>query len=255
MDTITPKQLEILTLIYRFRFLNRTQLQTLLKHKDTKRINIWLKDLTDKNILGRIYSTKLKENTKPAIYHLATKSRKILLDQEETSKKILNRAYRDKNASQKLIGHCLFLADIYLLLKNESLKNKQELSFYTKTDLTDHSYLPYNRSDAYISLKTKKQIKRYFLEIIDEGTPRFMLRKKISQYIEYFDEGTWKNRTLHDNPSLLFICPNQNLKDFLYKHIAQVLEEETSDLQFFLSLKSAIQVEGITPSTWQLVTE
>lgn len=255
MDTITPKQLEILTLIYRFRFLNRTQLQTLLNHKDPKRINIWLKDLTDKNILGRIYSTKLKENTKPAIYHLATKSRKILLDQEYTNEKILNRAYRDKNASQKLINHCLFLADIYLLLKNESLKNKQELSFYTKTDLADHNYLPYNRPDAYISLKTKRQTKRYFLEIIDEGTPRFMLRKKISQYIEYFDEGTWKNRTLHNNPSLLFICPNQNLKDFLYKHIAQVLEEETSDLQFFLSLKSTIQVEGITPSTWKLVTE
>lgn len=255
MDTITPKQLEILTLIYRFRFLNRTQLQTLLNHKDTKRINTWLKDLTDKNILGRIYSTKLKENTKPAIYHLATKSRKILLDQEDTNEKILNRAYRDKNASQKLINHSLFLADVFLLLKNDSLSNNQELHFFTKTELADHTYLPYNRPDAYIALKDKKQSKRYFLEIIDEGTPRFMLRKKISQYIEYFDEGIWKNRTLHDNPSLLFICPNQSIKEFLYKHIAQVLEEETSDLQFFLSLKSEIQIEGITPSTWQLVTE
>ncbi len=255
MDTITPKQLEILTLIYRFRFLNRTQLQTLLNHKDTKRINIWLKDLTDKNILGRIYSTKLKENTKPAIYHLATKSRKILLNQDDTNEKILNRAYRDKNASQKLINHSLFLADVFLLLKNDSLSNNQELHFFTKTELADHTYLPYNRPDAYIALKDKKQSKRYFLEIIDEGTPRFMLRKKISQYIEYFDEGIWKNRTLHDNPSLLFICPNQSIKEFLYKHIAQVLEEETSDLQFFLSLKSEIQIEGITPSTWQLVTE
>jgi len=256
MDTnITPKQLEILTLIYRFRFLNRHHIQTLLNHKDTKRINIWLKDLTNKNILGRIYSVKLKENTKPAIYHLATKSRKILLDQEDLNNKILNRVYRDKNASQKLINHCLFLADIYLLLRLESLKNHQELHFYTKTDLANHTYLPYNRPDAYISLKDKKQTRRYFLEVIDEKTPRFMLRKKISQYIEYFDEGTWKNRTLHNNPSLLFICPNQNIKDFLYKHIAQVLEEETSDLQFFLSLKSDIQVEGITPSTWQLVAE
>lgn len=255
MDTITPKQLEILTLIYRFRFLNRTQLQTLLNHKDTKRINTWLKDLTDKNILGRIYSTKLKENTKPAIYHLATKSRKILLDQEDTNEKILNRAYRDKNASQKLINHSLFLADVFLLLKNDSLSNNQKLHFFTKTELADHTYLPYNRPDAYIALKDKKQSKRYFLEIIDEGTPRFMLRKKISQYIEYFDEGIWKNRTLHDNPSLLFICPNQSIKEFLYKHIAQVLEEETSDLQFFLSLKSEIQIEGITTSTWQLVTE
>jgi hypothetical protein len=256
MDTtITPKQLEILTLIYRFRFLNRHHIQTLLNHKDTKTINIWLKDLTNKNILGRIYSSKLKENTKPAIYYLATKSRKVLLDQDNINEKILNRAYRDKNASSKLITHCLFLATFYLLLKEQTLKDKQTLHFHTKTDLVDHNYLPYNRPDAFIALETNKQTKRYFLEIIDEGTPRFMLRKKISQYIEYFDENTWKNRTLHNSPSLLFICPNQNIKDFLNKHIAQVLEEETSDLQFFLSLKSDIQAEGITPSTWQLVTE
>lgn len=255
MDTITPKQSEILTLIYRFRFLNRHQIQTLLNHKDPKRINSWLKDLTEKNILGRIYSTKLKENTKPAIYYLATKSRKILLEQENTNEKILRRAYRDKNASQKLINHSLFLTDVYLLLKEQSLKNKQELHFYTKTDLAEHYYLPYNRPDAYISLKESEQTKRYFLEIFDKGTPRFMLRKKISQYIEYFDEGTWENRTLHENPSLLFICPNQNIYNFLNKHIAQVLEEETSDLQFFLSLKSEIQEAGLTSNTWQFVTE
>ncbi len=255
MDTITPKQLEILKLIYRFRFLNRHQIQTLLKHKDPKRINSWLKDLTEKNILGRIYSTRLKENTRPAIYYLATKSRRILLKQENTNEKILRRAYRDKNASQKLINHSLFLADVYLLLQEQSLKNKHELHFYTKTDLTEHYYLPYNRPDAYISLKDKELTKRYFLEIIDEGTPRFMLRKKLSQYIEYFDEGTWQNRTLHKNPSLLWICPNQNIYNFLNRHITQVLEEETSDLQFFLSLNSEIQADGITPATWRLVAE
>ena len=255
-QTLTNKQLTILTLSYRFRFLDRLQIQTLLNHKEPRRIKSWLKDLSDKNILGRIYSSKLKENTKPAVYFLATKSRKILLDQENTNQKILKRAYRDKNASQKLIDHCLFTAQFYLQLKNQAQENNQELHFFTKTDLAEHYYLPYHRPDAYIALEDKvKQIKRYFLEIIDEGTPRFMLRKKISQYIDYFDEGTWENRTLHDNPSLLFICPNQTIKEFLYKHIAQVLEEETSDLQFFLSLKSDIQAEGITPSTWQLVTE
>lgn len=253
MDTITPKQLEILTLIYRFRFLNRHQIQTLLNHKDPKRINTWLKDLTVRNILGRNYSTKLKENTKPAIYYLATKSRKILLEQENTNEKILRRAYRDKNASEKLTNHCLFLVDIYLLLWKQSPENHQELHFFTKSDLAEHYYLPYNRPDAYISLKDRNITRRYFLEIIDEGTPRFMLRKKILQYIEYFDEGTWHDRTLYDNPSLLIICPNQNIYDFLFKYITQVLEEETSDLQCFLSLKSEIQAAGITPATWHSV--
>ncbi|MEX0895675.1 MAG: replication-relaxation family protein [Patescibacteria group bacterium] len=256
MDTpITPKQLEILTLIYRFRFLNRHQIQTLLNHKDPKRINTWLKDLTEKHIIGRKYSTKLKENTRPAIYHLATKSRKILLQQKNTHEKILQRAYRDKNASEKLIAHSVFVAAIYLQLTLQSRSNQQDLHFYTKTDLASHYYLPYNRPDAYIALKSQAQTKRYFLELIDEGTPRFMLRKKIAQYIDYFDENIWHQRTGYPNPALLIVCPDQRMYDFLLKHIKQVLEEETSDLQWFLGLKSHIEQEGITPKTWQQVTE
>ena len=45
---ITPKQQEIPKLIYKFRFLNRIQIQTLLNHKDKRRINSWLKDLSEK---------------------------------------------------------------------------------------------------------------------------------------------------------------------------------------------------------------
>lgn len=45
---ISPKQKEILKLIYKFRFLDRIQIQILMKHKDYKRINVWLKDLAKK---------------------------------------------------------------------------------------------------------------------------------------------------------------------------------------------------------------
>ena len=40
---ISEKQKEILKLIHKFRFLNRIQIQTIMKHKDYKRINVWLK--------------------------------------------------------------------------------------------------------------------------------------------------------------------------------------------------------------------
>ena len=120
MEQTTPKQLNILLLLYRFRFLNRIQIQKLLNHKDPRRINTWLKDLTDRNIIGRKYSTKLLDNTKPAIYHLATKSRSILLTQPNISEKLLKRVYREKVRSEKLINHCLLVADIYFLLNKQT---------------------------------------------------------------------------------------------------------------------------------------
>ena len=70
LPKLTKKQAEILTLLYTYRFLNRIQIQALMNHKDKKTINIWLKDLTEKNYIHRIYSTHFLEKTKPAIYYL-----------------------------------------------------------------------------------------------------------------------------------------------------------------------------------------
>lgn len=240
-QNITPKQLEIVNLLYKYRFLNRIQLQKFLHHKDTKRINIWLKDLTQKNIVGRKYSPKLKENTKPAIYHLATKSRKILLSQEKINPKLLKRVYSEKSRSQKLIDHSILLADIYFLVKDQADSDKRELQFVTKTDLTSHFYLPNDRPDAYIAISSKRKTSRYFLEIIDPETPRFILRKKILDYIEYFDESSWKEATGHPNPSVLLICPNLTIHAFLHKFINQDVDEDDLNIQFYLTTKDIIQ--------------
>jgi hypothetical protein len=51
---ITPKQQEIPKLIYKFRFLNRIQIQTLLNHKYHKRIIDWLNDLVGKEYLEKL---------------------------------------------------------------------------------------------------------------------------------------------------------------------------------------------------------
>ena len=67
---ITKKQQAILKLLYRFRFLNRIQIQALLGHKDPKTVNLWLRDLRAKGYLEWIYSTHFAEKTKPAVYYL-----------------------------------------------------------------------------------------------------------------------------------------------------------------------------------------
>ncbi len=254
---VTPKQLEILLLLYRFRFLDRTHIQRFLNHKDPRRINTWLKDLTDRNFVGRRYSNKLKDNTQPALYFLATKSRKLLLDEETTSEKLLKRVYREKTRSERLIDHCLLLANIYFYLQKQSKQSGDKLHFFTKTDLHNHYYLPYKRPDAYIALENQdKQIKRYFLEIVDEGTPRFMLRSKIAQYIEYFSEQNWQNKTGHPFPSILFVCPNETLKSFLHKHIWQVLEEEAEDeISFYLATVQELEASKLQTNIWELVEE
>ena len=76
--TITTKQKEILLQLYRFRFLNRVQIQTLLIHKDAKNTNVWLKDLTNKKYIERIFEKKAGIND-PAIYNISIYGIKFLL--------------------------------------------------------------------------------------------------------------------------------------------------------------------------------
>lgn len=254
MEQTTPKQLQLLLLLYRFRFLNRIHLQKFLNHKDPRRINTWLKDLTTRNVIGRKYSNKLLANTRPAIYYLATKSRAILFTQPNINEKLLKRVYREKTRSDKLINHCLLLADIYFLLDIQSQTNKTKLHFYTKTDLVSHRYLPYKHPDAYIAIESKRQTKRYFLEIIDEGTPRFMIRSKIDYYFEYFQANTWQNNTDHPNPTMLFVCPDELTKTFLNKYILQIQEEEPEiDLNFYLTTQN--QINNNQADLWERVED
>ena len=250
--SITPKQLDILLLIYRFRFLDRKHIQQFLNHKDPRRIKSWLKDLMDKKILGRKYSRKLGENIKPAVYFLSTKSKRILEGREKTEEKLLNRVYRERTRSRKFIDHHLFLANVYFYLTTLTQQNNSKLYFYTKTDLVSHKYLPLPLPDAYIAIKEGKSTKRYFLDVIDEGTPRFVLRNRISQYLEFYKTDLWQERTNHPFPSILLICPDQSIKEFLNRFIPKFLEEEAEDnIHFNLTTIGIVKSSKMNVNIWQ----
>ncbi len=231
--TVTPKQLEILIFLYRFRFLDRLQIQTLLHHKDPRRVNSWLKELTSKKIIGRHYSKKLKENTKLAIYYLAPKSKELLKNQDGVNEGLLKRSDRERLRSRQMIDHCLLLARYYLKI-GKSIKD-ETIHFFTKTDLITRNYLPSILPDAYIVREHGEAISGYFLEIIDEKLPRFMIRKRIKTFVEYHRNSTWRKELNHTFPMILILCPNNSVKTFLQKYCTQVLEEDRLAINFCFS--------------------
>lgn len=251
---ITQKQIDILLLLYRYRFLNRIQIQNFLNHKEPRRIKTWLKDLTDKNIINRIYSQKLGENNKPAIYYLANKCRQILKEQSECNEALLNRTYREKLRSQNFINHSIFIADIYFYLASLSKHNNSQIHFYTQTDLSTFDYILKPIPHVYVAVEdSNKTIKRYFIEVIDEKVPRFALRKRITQYIEYYQSKQWEDKTKHPFPSILLICPTETTKNYLNKHIASCLEDCQENINFFLTLKSNIMPTSENTNIWEKV--
>ena len=193
---ITKKQQYILILIYKFRFLNRIQLQTILNHKDYHRINIWLKDLYIKKYLGRIYEYKLGEINKPAIYLLKAKGINYLrgLNPEHGIKHtLLKRLAREHKKSQQFINQNIAIGQFYCLYLTYARDSNRTVKFLTIMDMVNHTILGSLLPSAYVKVKDKhRKAKRYLIEFLKEGMPRFAIRYKINHYLRYYQEQTWQ---------------------------------------------------------------
>lgn len=242
ITSVTPQQRIILKHLATFRFLNRYHIQTLLKHKDSRLINAWLKYLTENHLVGRIYSNTFGENTKPAIYYLLPKSTHFLGKLDGISPETLKWVYRERGRSRRFVDHCQVVADLYLSVMDQF---KGQVHFFTKTDLSTLTYVIKPTPDAYIASEHEGETKRYFLEVIDEGTPRFALRKRIVSYFEYAEDKTWETATTHPFPSVLVICPDDIMKNYMYRLIKGIGSNASEPITFFVSLKSPIKWQEV----------
>lgn len=249
-QTHTTKQLSILHYLYRFRFLTSTHIQHLLNDKTLRLTNYHLKILTSQNYINKHYTRSLGLANLPAVYFLASGSIKALQNSLHLTAQSIKRIYREKTRSQQFIAHASFIAEYYLFLLRESQKTAHTLHFFTKTDLQAHPYIIHPLPDAYFArVDEQGDTKRYFVEVIDEGTPRFALRKRIEQYNDYIEDGKFEAVTKHPFPTILFICPNIGLLIYLKKHLARIYEETSLDqVDIYLATR-----EGAFSSNWEKI--
>ncbi len=241
-STLTNKQKEILLYLYKFRFLNTHQLQNLLHHKNSNRTLSWLKALIENKYVKRHYERKsFSDTNKAAIYYLGPKSRDILHKLKNIELEQLEYIYQEHRRVDKFIGHCLFIADTYIYFQAHK-DEKEELKFFTKSDLHGYDYFPDPKPDAFISANGETT-KRYFLDIFDDFTPPFVLRKRVRKYLEYADESTWNENTNYTPlPINLFICPNESMKKHVSNYASAVLKKSYNDkIKLFLTTKKRIE--------------
>ena len=216
-QTITTKQEEILTLIYKYKFLNRIQIQSFLKHKDHRRINSWLKDLTEKEYLKRIWSNGYFERTRPSIYYLAPNSLDFLSKQYFITPRYFPKitAEAEAGASDNFIPDSILLADLSLTFLSENIEGVIRTAV-TKTELaepySEYSFL----ADAKIkpslilvvSASDKSMRKYYFMEIIEQYSSFILVRNKIKKYFNLYSSNDWEDKVGEKFPTLLFVCPS-----------------------------------------------
>ena len=252
LPTITKKQESIITLIFRFRFLNRIQIQKLLNHKDYKTINDWLRDLTEKEYIYRIYDPRHAGNTKPAIYYTTKNGIAYIKFQNGGDAKVVQKLYREKTRSKSFIEACQLLADIYLDLTNRA-NDQVSFEISVRRDYPAHALgdmLSEISPHAFIEQRASNQTKQYFIETFI-NQPAELLRMRIKKYLSYYQASEWEAETHMPFPTILFVCPDEKTLTYIKQYTKKKLKMlDEADLNIQITENENVKEFGITGDIW-----
>lgn len=226
-------QIEILGLLYKYRFGSRQLIAESLKVKAGSNIYERLNVLIKHGFIAKRYDKSLRLQGLPAAYYLTPKGLKTLQSLDAwnyITEATIRSSYRDKNISQSFINHTL---DVYSYT-NMLAKTYPTLKIFTRRDMSRYSYFPNNPPDAFLSLKTGEETtpKRFFFDFISDDTPRSVIAKRIAQYMQFFSDGEW-DATNSQIPILLFLTTKPAIKKHLMRSTRAIrgtfdMEDEVS---------------------------
>jgi hypothetical protein len=275
LPKITNKQQEILQLLYKYRFLNRIQIQTLMGHKDKKTINMWLRDLRAKHYVEWIYSTHFAEKTKPAMYFIGLNGVRWLKQQTYTSDagqecyrylpEEVRKRYRDHERSDAFVARSTLLAECVIAFSKKSTENTR-YTWCMQADFLDpeHEYHFLTEGDLKSQLGpqlcVRKQegtkITNFLLEVFDENLPRMRMGKRLKQYTTFLTEGDWEaERDKDPLPIALLVCPRTT--DLIYAKrrtrglLADLWDEDKGNVHMRFTTKDKLKALGATGKIWE----
>jgi len=281
LPKLTTKQQDIIQLLYRYRFLNRIQLQQLMGHKDKRRIIAWLKDLRDKDYVEWIYSTDFMEKTKPAIYYIGINGVRYLKTVKWDDNGTLapfyplvevRKRYKDNERSRTFIDRSMLIADCCMKLEKANTGNSKTKPHYTYT--TEADYIDPDNDYHFLSehetlrpnlcIVKKEESKdqdealatNYLLEIFDGTLPRYRLRHRLKAYVTYLDDNEWEGQ--EPQPIILLVFPNLNDLIYAKRRVKKLLldtyyeiEDIPEDIHIRFTTTEQLQKHGITTDIWE----
>lgn len=271
LPKLTSKQQEIIKLLYRYRFTTRKQIQSLLGHTDKRRVSSWLKELREQQFVNWFYDPNDPyERSTPAIYFLDTNGIRFLRQTGEYTETDLRKRYKDATRQQDFIDRCLLLADCTIHLEARNKNDGVSYTYALEADYADpdSDYCLLEESE-FISpdLAFTKEAETdewyvnqtYFVQLFDPTTPRYMVKKKLKEYVEYFDSDEpeeWQQQSGQDElPIVLIVCPT--LAELIYtkRYAKKQLEEyelnEREDVDIRFATIQQVKRQGVTGLIWE----
>lgn len=211
-DKLTAQQQRILKLLFKFRFVSAPLLAQVM---GIHRISVYevLEFLVSKEMVTKVYDESYRIDRKQAYYYLnnagVTTVRKLL----DVKESVVNALYKNANATEDYIQHCMQVMKIYAALSAALPKDTQ---LFTKTEINRFKQFPKNRPDLYIRTPDGKEA----IVVIPTDNPAYIIRKRLDEIITHSEEEGWDG----EYPTICFVVKDKRTKNSLIYTTCQKLE-------------------------------
>lgn len=197
-NKLNAKQLNLLTLLYKFRFIN---IPLLTQYKGLKSQTTLLRNLNkleEQRYIGRRFDLSFKIDRKSAFYYLVANGINILKEDPRFNEAILHSYYKNKSVGEIFMQHSIDTLAVFNSIKN---LYGSKFEIFTKNELSSFDDFPINKPDLFL-----RGDNEYCIMLSHDIQP-FIIRKRLAEYISHSEEEGWNSGIY---PRLLFILSNSS---------------------------------------------
>lgn len=240
MRKLNQNQIDVLLLLYKFRFVTSNLLTQKLKLQHRNSINSRLQILEDQEYIGRRYDKSYKMMNKPASYFMLPKGFAVLRGMDGISNDALKNMYKDAGATEAFVERNLAIFSIYNKLEGIF---GQRFDMFSKNELTGMEDMPETLPDGLIRLKTsdssRAKERLFFVHYAEERQPLFAISNVITKQLEYGDSEDWQE-LFGKPPSVILMCDTTALERHLHRQAGRVEDEAAKGQKFYTTTVAEI---------------
>ena len=188
---ITGQQERLLKLLYKFRYVNASELSKVLSIRRDSTYDV-LETLKRYGLVVKVYKKEYRIDRKPAYYYLSKSGVTLVRKLLDVKESVVHALY--KVSSDEFISRCQTTLACYNLLRPRLPPNTD---IFTKTEINQDTEFPKNRPDLYIRTPDNKERIIYVMT----NQPNYIINKHIDEVISHSEDEGWHG----DYPSIALI--------------------------------------------------
>lgn len=118
---------------------------------------------------------------------------------------------------------------------------------------SEYHFLDELKPHLFFSKQQDNETTNYLLEGFEQTLPRYQLRKRLKDYVEYLSSGDWDN-TFGLQPIVLFVCSTTAELLYVKRRVRKLLEDEDiENASIRVTTIEKLEAEGVVSRIWEEV--